>query len=128
MEFICSVRLCKVVSVLCNVTMDAYSRRHQCPGSHAGIYMCRMYEAVFQIMPQVGGRTGCARCRRFLMPQALGFVCWTLIDINLVCSSEHVECPRMFHTCLRGMIRPILIGARNSRVHSESVALRVVVL
>ena len=32
MEFICSVRLCKVVSVLCNVTMDAYSRRHQCPG------------------------------------------------------------------------------------------------
>ena len=50
MEFICSVRLCKVVSVLCNVTMDAYSLRHQCPGCHAGIYMCRMYEAVFQII------------------------------------------------------------------------------
>ena len=51
MEVICLVRLCKVVSVSCYLTMDVHSRcRHQRQGSHAGIDLCRMYEAVFQII------------------------------------------------------------------------------
>ena len=60
------------------------------------------------------------------MPQALGFVCWTLIDINLVCSSEHIESSRTFYTCLELQCLPrndppfdlLIRHARNSRVHS----------
>jgi len=58
--------------------------------------------------------------------QGLGSVRWTLT--GLVCSSEHVESPRTFYTCLELQCLPrndpgppfnlLIRQARNSRVHS----------
>ena len=50
MEVIWQVRLCEIVSVSCNATMDAHSRRHQRQAAMRGYTCARMYAAVFQII------------------------------------------------------------------------------
>jgi hypothetical protein len=85
-EVIWQVRLCEVVSVSCNATMDAHSYRHQ--GSHRGYTCAALYEAaVFQIILPSRAATGSARRRRLLM-QGLVLVRWTLIDTTLLCSGS----------------------------------------